>query len=61
MMDEHGWTPADFNALSVPMLHALYGDHDGGPRHWSAAEQLAEINAVRAKAGLPPIPPRQRR
>jgi hypothetical protein len=59
-MDEHGWTPADFNALSVPMIHALYGEHEGGPRYVSAAEQLAMINADRARAGLPPIPPRQR-
>jgi hypothetical protein len=49
-----------FNQIPIPQLHAIFGEHEGGPRHLSAAEQLAMINADRERAGLPPIPPRKR-
>jgi hypothetical protein len=60
-MDEPtGWTPAQFNALSIPQFHAIFGEHDGAPRYMSAAEQLAWVNAERARRGLPPVAPRHR-
>src|SRR5262245_37106607 len=55
------WTPAQFNSLSIPQLHAIFGDHDGQPHYMSAVEQLAWMNAERAKRGLPAIAPRARR
>jgi len=60
MGEPTGWTPAEFNSLSIPQLFAIFGEHEGGPRYVSAAEQLQMINADRARAGLPPIPPRKR-
>lgn len=61
MAEPHGWTPEQFNSVGIPQQYAIWGEHEGGPRYVSAAEQLAMINADRARAGLPPIPPRQRR
>jgi hypothetical protein len=60
MGEPTGWTPAEFNAVPIPQLEALFGEHEAQPRYWSAAEQLAYWNRKRAEQGLPPIPPRKR-
>jgi len=60
MGEPTGWTPAEFNSLSIPQLFAIFGEHEGAARYMSGAEQLAWVNAVRAERGLPPIAPRKR-